>query len=369
MQFRRPEPGVVISAAVHAIVLLASLVAFSSTPKFEDAQESIPVEMITENEMNQIMKGERNAKPDNQKPRADVKSEQAEQTPAPPVKEAKVDIPTPPPPLKRLPDPAETETPEPPKLAALPPQRPAPEVKPEPAPPEPPVRPPQAKVEPPKPVVKEAPEPVKQAEAKPEPEDTRPVPLPPRRPNLPRKVEEKPKPDELARLEETTRDVKPEPRPRSGEESAEPRKYDPTTISRILSKEPAQARASTGATPSQQAALGSPTANAAKMSPNMSAQLNGLLIEQYKRCWTYIGNAQGREYQPQVTVSYSQSGGLIGRPVLHNPPSDPAMKSLAESAMRAVQRCNPLQIPAQFIPYYNEWKELLLRFDPLEMMG
>ena len=101
----------------------------------------------------------------------------------------------------------------------------------------------------------------------------------------------------------------------------------------------------------------------------MSAQLNGLLIEQYKRCWTYIGTAQGREYQPQVSVSYSQSGGLVGRPVLRNPPSDPALRSLADSALRAVQRCNPLQIPAQYMPYYNEWKDLLLRFDPVEMMG
>jgi len=206
--------------------------------------------------------------------------------------------------------------------------------------------------------------------------ETTPAPLPPRRPNIPRKVEEKPKPDQLAKLVESTRDVKPEPstpRPRSGEEQSQPTtKYDPAAIKNLLtSKEPAQQRGSTGATPNRQAALGAPTANAQRMSPSMSAQLNGLLIEQYKRCWSYIGTARSSEYQPQISVSYSQNGALVGRPVLRNPPSDPVLRSLADSAMRAVQnpRCNPLQIPAQYMPYYHEWKDLLLRFDPAEMMG
>ncbi len=391
MEFRRNEPGIYVSAAVHIAVLAFSLVAFSSTQKFEDAQESIPVEMITESEMNQIMKGEKTAKPTDTKPKVDEKSEKAEQRPTPPIAEAKRDVPTPPPPLKRIPDPADDDVPEPPKVAVLPPPRPAPEVKPEPepapTPPTPPVRPPQPKAEPkpepPKPVVKEAaeppppppqrpkPEPQKQAEAKPEPEESEPAPLPPRRPPALRKVEDKPKPDQLAKLEESTRDVKPTPRPRSGEENNEPqRKYDPSAISELLSKEPPQARRSTGPTPAnRQANLGAPSASAPKMSPSMSAQLNGMLIEQYKRCWTYIGNAQGSQFQPQVSVSYSQSGGLVGRPSLRNRPTDPALQSLADSALRAVQRCNPLQIPAQYMPYYNEWKDLILRFDPNEMSG
>jgi len=393
LAFKSNEPGVYVSAAVHAVVLAASLVAFSSAKKFEDVPEAIPVEMVTESELNQIVKGEKTAKPEDVKPRVDQTAPEPEQRPTPPIAEAQRDVPTPPPPLKRIPGPGDAEIPEPPKVAALPPPRPAPEPPrpPEPAPPAPPVRPtppkPEAKPaltpEPPKPVANDAPEPPpppqrppqRQAEAKPETPEP-PAPLPPRRPNIPPRVEEKPKPDQLAKLVETTRDVKPAPtpaaRPRSGDENSQPAtRYDPAAISKILaSREPAQQRGSTAPAPvNRQSNLGSPTANAPKMSPNMSAQLNGLLIEQYKRCWTYIGTAQGREYQPQVSVSYSQSGGLVGRPVLRNPPSDPALKSLADSALRAVQRCNPLQIPAQYMPYYNEWKDLLLRFDPVEMMG
>ena len=61
--------------------------------------------------------------------------------------------------------------------------------------------------------------------------------------------------------------------------------------------------------------------------------------------------------------------GLVGAPEPLNKPSDPAMSSLAESAMRAVKKCDPLRIPAQYAPFYNEWKARILRFDPEEMSG
>ncbi|MDP4595203.1 MAG: cell envelope biogenesis protein TolA, partial [Beijerinckiaceae bacterium] len=45
------------------------------------------------------------------------------------------------------------------------------------------------------------------------------------------------------------------------------------------------------------------------------------------------------------------------------------LQSLADSALRAVRKCDPLRIPAQFAPYYNQWKARILRFDPEEMLG
>jgi len=74
-------------------------------------------------------------------------------------------------------------------------------------------------------------------------------------------------------------------------------------------------------------------------------------------------------YVPQISVEYTQQGGLVGQPVLRNPPGDPALRSLAESAMRAVRKCNPMRIPAQFQPFYEQWKARILRFDPTEMSG
>ena len=64
----------------------------------------------------------------------------------------------------------------------------------------------------------------------------------------------------------------------------------------------------------------------------------------------------------------AQDGSLIGQPSLLNPPSDPNLKSLADSAIRAVNRCNPLEIPERFRPYYDQgYRQRVVRFDPKEM--
>lgn len=414
------DPGMVISAGVHVAILAATLVAFSDAQKFQDAHETVPVEIITDSQFNQIMKGDKSAKELQKQRRVEEKSNENLVRPKPPIAEARRDVPTPPPSLKRLPDPGNSDRPDPPekpKVAALPPPRPEPKPEPKPAPeppkpaprpvakpkpapalapkpdpmqavppvPLPPPRPEVASAEPvPKPPQKVARvEPDKKPEPKPkpasEPEDKQAqnVPLPPRRPrDLPKPAkppEKKPRqlqPDRIASLLRKKDEQQPRRRPRSGDETNDKRKsFDPNAISRLLSREPAQRRAARGQTVSRRASLGSPTANDAKMSPSMWGQLDGLLQEQYKQCWSYLGLATGKRYIPQVRVAYHRSGKLAARPVLLNPPSDPALKPLAESAIRAVRKCDPLRIPARFAPYYNEWKARILRFDPEEMMG
>ena len=104
------------------------------------------------------------------------------------------------------------------------------------------------------------------------------------------------------------------------------------------------------------------------MSPSLWGQLDGLLQEQYKRCWNFAGLGGQQKYIPEVHVQYMPDGSLIGQPVLLNPPSDPNLRGLAESALRAVRRCDPLRIPAQYQPYYDQWKGRIVRFDPEEML-
>ena len=58
----RTNKGLIVSASAHAALLGLTLVAFSNTPPFEDAQESVPVEIVTDAQLNQIIKGEKTAK-------------------------------------------------------------------------------------------------------------------------------------------------------------------------------------------------------------------------------------------------------------------------------------------------------------------
>jgi colicin import membrane protein len=58
----RRKPGMPVSVGLHAAVLVASIVTFSSPKKFEDATESIAVEVVSESALAEMMKGERDAK-------------------------------------------------------------------------------------------------------------------------------------------------------------------------------------------------------------------------------------------------------------------------------------------------------------------
>ena len=376
----RDDPGFVFSSVTHVAVLGAALVSFSSAPKLEDAQETVPVEMLTTDQFNQIMKGDKSAEKPMPKQKADKLAQVTETKPLPPVAEAKQDVPTPPPPLKRQIDPGQSDTPEKTADAPTPPPRPTPEppkpvAKAEPPKPVPPVaeaRPDPADAEPirPKPLPRPK---VEQAKADPTP-DVKPTPRPPVKepPKVEAKKPEAFKPDQLAKLlaeKPADRPVqKPASRPKSGDETAEPRRFDLADISQLLSKDIPQRRASSGRELQQVASLGAPSASAAQMSPSLWAALDGYMQDQYKQCWTYFGLGAHGRYVPEIRVQYAQNGGLIGQPALMNPPSDPNLRSLADSAIRAVRKCDPMKIPAQFMPYYEQWKGRVVRFDPETML-
>jgi colicin import membrane protein len=62
LKVSRSEPGVVVSSAAHAGLLIAALVLFSDGKKFDDAQEMIPIEVVTDDGLNQVAKGEKTAR-------------------------------------------------------------------------------------------------------------------------------------------------------------------------------------------------------------------------------------------------------------------------------------------------------------------
>ena len=81
MNEQSTKAGLYASAAMHAALLAFLVFGFAFAPKFEDAAELIPVDTVTDNQFNQIMKGERDAKPIKEPP------------PAPPQRVAAVEPP------------------------------------------------------------------------------------------------------------------------------------------------------------------------------------------------------------------------------------------------------------------------------------
>jgi hypothetical protein len=412
---KRLQPGLPVSAAAHAGLLLATLLAFADARRFEDAQEAVPVDIVTDSAVNEVMKGEKTAKEIKPVQRADKQAPTSETKPLPPLAEAKKDIAAPPPQLRRRQDEPEDkpEAPPPPKrVAALPPTpepptRPTPSFKPEPQkpaeqhakpeptkpePPKPELQKPQAKAAPtpperepeeaevvrPKPpqrspekVEKAEPEPpakpVKQETAKPEPSKQAERPKAKDEPRL--KVDEVAKLLERSKSERSksaekaaagdgpqdSKSDKPAAKPKSGDETAPKSKFDAANIANLLSREAPQRRAATGQELTKTASLGAPTASASRMSPTMEARINDYLIENYRRCWQSALVKNARAYVPLVEFRLTRNGSLEGAPRLLNPSSDPVERSRGEQALAAIRRCSPMTVPEFFAPYYDHW--------------
>ena len=311
---------------MHGALLLALIIGFAAAPKFDDATESIPVATVTQEQFNQIMNGERDATPMKEPPPAPSHSAA---TPAPPPPTPPTP-PTPPPELKT----AEETPPTPP--------------------PPPPPRPEEPKAAPPpKPLADDAsspppPPPKRLAED---------MPSPPVRPRTP--PPEKPKADPLAKLLEKAKTGKTEePRPQKA--------YDPNAIAKLIGDTKSSPEPSTNsATP-----LGLPTQHAARMSPSLAAGLDAWLTEAYLNCWTPPPTMpEGERYVAEVRVAFNADGTLAAQPTLVNPPVDPAWRAHAESAVRAVLKCNPLRVPPQYAPYFEQWRTKTVHFDPQSALG
>ncbi|MBG0798890.1 cell envelope biogenesis protein TolA [Methylocystis sp. L43] len=380
MKISRSEPGFPLSSAIHAGLLLAAFVLFSDAKKFDDAVEMVPVDIVTDSELTQIMKGEKTAREIKPTPRVDKVAPEVETKPEPPLAQAKKDIATPPPPVRPLPQPtADDAPPTPPKrVAALPPK------------PEPPPKPVEKQPEP-KPVAKPkaaAPEPDKKEPEKKEPEDAEVVkPKPPTRSKpdnsakdaaATAKPKERLKIDEVAKLLDSKKPQdKPEPetsigelaekavkesKPKSGEENAPKSKFDAASISKLLSREAPQRKAATGRA-TQAAALGAPTGAAASMSASMEARIAAYIHDHYYPCWASGLSLGGQTYAPIVEFHLSRDGELEGRPKLLNASASPTEHARGEQAMQAVRRCSPMRIPPEFMPYYEEaLREVTIRF-------
>lgn len=315
--------GYFVSGAMHLALLGLIVFGFSSSPKFDDASESLPVESVTRAEMNEIMQGEKDAKPQPTPPLPPAKPVQqaaAEPTPPPPPTP-----PEPPPELKRADDPPPPPPPKPPEPKPAPTPPPKPEIKQAEDAPEPPVKP---KLPPP----------------------------PPEKPKEP--PPEKFKPDLLAKLLKETPTPKPAPT-----STAKP--YDPNAIAKLLGPTKVADATPTGAAPQ-----GLPNHHASRMSATLKTAMDDWFSKTYLSCWNLPPTLpQGEAYVPEVKLEYKADGTLASNPVLLNPPTDPAWRPLAESAVRAALKCNPLRVPAEYSPYFDDWRAKTIHFDPQEAMG
>ncbi len=198
---------------------------------------------------------------------------------------------------------------------------------------------------------------------RPHPPKTEEPPRPPDRPRVakaeepPKPTPDKFKPDDIAKaLAKERSEEKPKPKPPA---------FDPNAINKLIG----QTRTAE-IKPSAAVPQGLANRNAPHMSVSLENALNEWFRDSYKNCWNLPpSNPVGENYVFDVRVTFNPDGSLATRPVMLNPPRDPEWRAHAESVMRAVQRCNPLHIPSQYAPYFDQWRSKTIHFDPASAEG
>jgi colicin import membrane protein len=295
------DKTLVASALLHVVVIGWGLVSFSSRVFESVPEESLPVDIISSDQLAHVVAGMKTGKKENPKP---LVEKVAEAKPAEDTVGKITDKP-----------PVVTDT-------APPPQ------------PKPVEKPVEKKPEPPKPVAetkpKEEPKPV---EKKPEPPAVDPI------AEALKKEEKKLPPKPQAQAAVTPQPQKPKERT-----------FDQSKIAALLDKRDPTRQATTGDTLNSNAALGL----AKGRSADNSATWGTMFQKQVERCWKKpYGGIESQNPEAAFTIRLKRDGTLEGRPVPEGSPATPYLQVYQESALRAIIECQPYNLPPD---YFDEWK-------------
>lgn len=131
----------------------------------------------------------------------------------------------------------------------------------------------------------------------------------------------------------------------------------------LASRAPSQSTGSTGRDVQRTAALGAATGTSQRLSPSMRDALVGILQQQIERCYSAPPGAAQGVILPMLDIKLNADGSLTTDPRLMRSGQNAVDQSIAQAALRAVRRCAPYKIPAQYAPYYNDWKAINAEFE------
>lgn len=308
--------GIAVSAFAHAALIAWGFLSLPAKPLDATSIEQIPVDFVELADVTKLNKGATTATVKKEEPVPEPAQKVAPEpplpTPAPPPQaEQAPPAPEPPPPP---PPPEPTPTPPPPEPAPTPPPPPPPE----PAPP-----PPAPSTEP-----TPAPPPEKTAAVPP-------VPVPRPRPKAPKPQQTPPKTDTKSDMDEITALL------------------DKRKLEEMAAEQPSD----------QPPTVGSPTANSSNV--KMTANELDALRAKLAQCWNPpLGWTDPAQVRVVLMLNLNSDGSVAGDPQVLEAPAGQYADQAPESALRAVRRCAPYNLPAD---KYDAWKQVKVTFDPKDM--
>lgn len=303
MDFRR---SIIASVCIHVFLLLVGFITFPSSSSFQtEAIASIPVDIISEAPQ---VKGAKTA------PKMEQPQVRAAPTPVVQPDDVK---------------PIEGKLPVEPKTA---PDAPQPTV-----------------AEPPKDDPKTPPPEKKTEETDPD--------------GILKKIEEQKKEEAKKKAEEKKKLAEEKKKAEEQRLAKQAKEFDPSKISNLLNKqEGAQAPKTEAGAEQKQASLGNPKGEGKALTQSQQGLMQDMIEKQILPCWS-IPPGLPEDVIIDVEMSMNPDGSLNGRPKVANTNSHPAFRAAADAAVRAILRCSPLKLPAEWYGGDGGWKEISYQFN------
>jgi colicin import membrane protein len=300
------DKTLVASIALHVIVIGWGLVTFSTKAFVSMPEDSLPVDVISSDQLAKVMAGMKTGKKENPKPLVEKVAE------AKPADDTVGKIED-----KKPPVVTETAPPPQPKVEEKPVEK---------------------KPDPPKPVAEKPKEEPKPIEKKQEPPKVDPI------AEALKKEEKKPPP----------KPVQPAAKPPEQKRIVE-RHFDQNQIAALLDKRDPTRQAVANDTLNSNAALGLAKGTAA----DNSATWGAMFRQQVERCWKKpYGGVEQQKSEAIFAISLKRDGSLEGTPRPLGTPTSPYIRVYQESALRAIIECQPYKLPGAL---FEEWKS----FEPV----
>jgi colicin import membrane protein len=308
------DKTIVASVALHVLVIGWGLLTFSTKALEAMPEVSVPVDVISDEQLAKVTAGLKTGAKENPKPLVEKVAE------AKPVEEAVGKI------TEKAPVVTDTATPPQPKPVEKPIEK---------------------KPDPPKPVVENKPK----AETKPEtkPIEKKPEPSVDPIAEALKKEEKKPPPKPVVQA------AKP---PEPAKQKAE-RTFDQSKIAALLDKRDPTRQATTGDTLNSNAALGLAKGN----SDAIVATWKGAFVGAVRRCFNFPYNGRDSDqFEVDIDIQLRRDGTVASAPVIVavRGPSSSVGAAMAESARRAIEQCSAYT----FLPkdQYDTWKYIQMTF-------
>jgi hypothetical protein len=214
-------------------------------------------------------------------------------------------------------------------------------------PPKPVEKPVEKKPEPPKPVVENKPK------------------------DEPKQVEKKPDPPKVDPIAEALKsdDTKKPPPPKPEAKAAPPqppkpkeRTFDPLKIAAQLDKRDPTRQAITGTALNSSASLGTPHGTAATLSQSELDALRARLTQLWN---VQAGTERPEELIVDIRIRLTPDRRLAAPPEVVSHGSSPRYQAAADAAMRAVLQGQPYDM--LHANTYDQWKDMIVTFDPRDM--